>query len=66
MSAPAPAALRPADLPRGRHVRIQSLPPTHVWSLPFLPGLFDKWLLPAVFVMLIVCEWLLRKRVGLL
>lgn len=54
------------DLPRGRHVRIQSLPPTHVWSLPMLPPLFDLWLVPALFVVLIVFEWLLRKRVGML
>jgi hypothetical protein len=54
------------DLPRGRQVRIQSLPPTHVWSLPHLPPLFDVWLLPAAFVGLIVLEWLLRKRVGML
>lgn len=55
-----------ADLPQGRQVRIQSLPPTHVWSLPRLPQLFDLWLLPAAFVALIVLEWLLRKRVGML
>ncbi|MEQ8788345.1 MAG: VWA domain-containing protein [Pirellulaceae bacterium] len=54
------------DLPRGRQVRIQSLPPTHVWSLPNLPTLFDIWLLPAAFVGLIVLEWLLRKRAGML
>jgi hypothetical protein len=54
------------DLPRGRQVRIQSLPPTHVWSLPHLPPLFDVWLLPAAFVGLIVLEWMLRKRVGML
>jgi len=45
------------DLPRGRQVRIESLPPTPIWNLPI-------W--AALFVGLIVTEWLLRKRVGLL
>lgn len=45
------------DLPRGRQVRIESLPPTPIWNLPL-------W--AALFVVLIVTEWLLRKRVGLL
>jgi hypothetical protein len=55
-----------SDLPAGRQVRIQSLPPTHVWSLPLLPPIFDAWLLPGLFVVLLVTEWLLRKRAGLL
>jgi hypothetical protein len=46
-----------ADLPRGRQVRIESLPPRPIWNAPFLAGLF---------VALIGAEWLLRKRVGLL
>jgi hypothetical protein len=45
------------DLPRGRQVRIESLPPRPIWNAPILAGLF---------VMLIGAEWLLRKRVGLL
>ena len=45
------------DLPRGRHVRIESLPPKPIWNSSLLAGLF---------VVLIACEWLLRKRVGLL
>ena len=45
------------DLPRGRQVRIQSLPPTPIWNSPLLAGLF---------VGLIATEWLLRKRYGLL
>lgn len=45
------------DLPRGRQVRIESLPPTPIWNLPL-------W--AALFVVLIATEWLLRKRVGLL
>ncbi len=45
------------ELPRGRQVRIESLPPTPIWNLPI-------W--AALFVVLIATEWLLRKRVGLL
>jgi hypothetical protein len=45
------------DLPRGRQVRIESLPPRPIWNTPLLAGLF---------VGLIAAEWLLRKRVGLL
>lgn len=43
------------DLPRGRQVRIESLPPTPVWNSP---------LVAALFVLLITAEWLGRKRVG--
>lgn len=46
-----------ADLPRGRQVRIESLPPKPIWNAPLLAGLF---------VLLIATEWLLRKRVGML
>jgi hypothetical protein len=46
-----------ADLPRGRQVRIESLPPKPIWNAPLLAGLF---------VALIAAEWMLRKRVGLL
>jgi hypothetical protein len=45
------------DLPRGRQVRIQSLPPSPIWN---------SSLLAVMFVALIAFEWLLRKRVGLL
>jgi hypothetical protein len=45
------------DLPRGRQVRIESLPPRPIWNAPLLAGLF---------IGLIAAEWLLRKRVGLL
>ncbi len=45
------------DLPRGRHVRIESMPPVPIWNSPLLAGLF---------VLLLGGEWLLRKRVGLL
>jgi hypothetical protein len=46
-----------ADLPAGREVRIESLPPKPIWNSPILAGLF---------VALITAEWLLRKRSGLL
>lgn len=46
----------PADLPRGRQVRIESLPPTPLWNSSWLAG---------TFVALITAEWLLRKRAGL-
>ena len=45
------------DLPRGRQVRIESLPPKPIWNAPLLAG---------IFVGLIAAEWMLRKRVGLL
>jgi hypothetical protein len=46
-----------SDLPRGREVRIESLPPRPIWNAPVVAGLF---------VGLIVVEWLVRKRAGLL
>jgi hypothetical protein len=46
-----------ADLPRGRQVRIESLPPRPIWNAPILA---------ALFVGIIATEWLLRKRVGML
>lgn len=45
------------DLPAGRQVRIESMPPEAVWNYP---------LLAAAFITLLVTEWLLRKYVGLL
>jgi hypothetical protein len=46
-----------ADLPRGRQVRIESMPAKPIWNAPILAGLF---------VGLIAVEWLLRKRLGML
>ncbi len=43
------------DLPRGRQVRIESLPPTPIWNSP---------LLVALVVLLLTVEWLWRKRIG--
>lgn len=45
------------DLPKGRQVRIESLPPQPLWNAP---------LLAALFVTLLGTEWMLRKRWGLL
>jgi hypothetical protein len=45
------------DLPRGRQVRIESLPPTPIWNSSLWAGLF---------VALILTEWLWRKRAGML
>jgi hypothetical protein len=44
------------DLPEGRQVRIESMPPEPIWNAPLLAGLF---------VALVATEWLLRKRWGL-
>jgi len=45
------------DLPPGRQVRIESLPPEPVWN---------AWFFGALFVALLLAEWLLRKRAGML
>lgn len=46
----------PADLPPGRQVRIDTLPPETVWNRPIFA---------ALFVFAVSAEWLLRKRWGL-
>jgi hypothetical protein len=43
------------DLPRGRQVRIESLPPDPIWNSPWVALLF---------VAILMAEWLWRKRVG--
>jgi len=45
------------DLPPGRQVRIESLPAEPLWN---------RWPLAALFVGLIVVEWIARKRLGML
>ena len=45
------------DLPPGRQVPIETLPPATLWN---------KWWLLAAFLGLIVSEWILRKRKGML
>jgi hypothetical protein len=44
-------------LPPGRQVRIESLPPQPLWNSPLLVG---------VFVLLLIAEWLGRKKAGML
>ena len=44
------------DLPSGRQVPIEALPPEVLWN---------KWWVLLAFLCLIVTEWVLRKRVGL-
>jgi len=44
------------DFPPGRQVPIESLPPVPLWN---------KWPLLALFLTLVVAEWILRKRRGL-
>jgi hypothetical protein len=46
-----------SDLPPGRKIRVESLPPVPIWNTPAVAGLF---------VLLIGLEWLLRRRVGML
>jgi hypothetical protein len=46
-----------ADLPPGRQVRIESLPPQPLWNSPLLAG---------TFILLLVAEWLARKKAGML
>jgi len=45
------------DLPRGRQVPIESLPPLLLWN---------RWPLLCCFLGLLVGEWMIRKRCGLL
>lgn len=45
-----------SQLPKGRQVRVESLPATPIWN--------SNWL-AALFVVLIAAEWLLRRRVGM-
>jgi hypothetical protein len=47
----------PGDLPAGNQVPIESLPPAVLWN---------RWWLLAAFLGLIVTEWILRKRKGML
>ncbi len=49
------------DLPQGRQVQIASMPPVSIWGLWYVALMFA-----AVFVALIVSEWLMRKWCGML
>lgn len=44
------------DLPAGRQVRIEPLPPRALWN---------SWKVAMLFVLLLVAEWLLRRQVGM-
>lgn len=46
-----------ADLPEGRQVKTEALPPLPLWN---------HWLLMPVFLCLLVAEWILRKVGGML
>jgi hypothetical protein len=50
------ASRLPFDLPRGRRVTIESMPPDPIWNTPVLALLF---------VTLLTAEWMIRRRVGL-
>jgi hypothetical protein len=45
------------DLPAGRRVPIQNLPPIPIWN---------RWWVLAAFLSCITGEWILRKRKGML
>jgi hypothetical protein len=45
------------ELPRGRRVPIESLTPYEIWN---------RWWVLGAFLLLVICEWILRKRKGLL
>jgi len=45
------------ELPRGRRVPLESLPPLEIWN---------RWWLLAALVGLVTTEWILRKRKGML
>ncbi len=45
------------DLPRGRPVKVASMPPIVLWN---------NWRVLSLFLVLLVSEWLLRKRKGML
>jgi hypothetical protein len=45
------------ELPRGRRLPIESLAPYEIWN---------RWWVLGAFLLLVICEWILRKRKGLL
>ncbi len=44
------------DLPAGQQVPIESLPPAPLWN---------KWPVLTLFIVLLITEWILRKRRGM-
>jgi hypothetical protein len=51
------AAQLPDDLPGGRQVPVESLPPVPLWN---------RWPVLLLFLVLLIGEWLLRKRAGMI
>ena len=50
------AARLPADLPSGRQVPVENLPSVPLWN---------RWPVLLLFLVLLITEWLLRKRAGM-
>jgi hypothetical protein len=50
------ASRLPLDLPRGRRVTIESMPPDPIWNSP---------LLALLFVVLLTAEWMIRRCAGM-
>ncbi len=50
------AARLPADLPGGRQVPVENLPSVPLWN---------RWPVLLLFLVLLITEWLLRKRAGM-
>ena len=50
------AAQLPDDLPEGRQVPFETLPPLPLWN---------KWPVLLLFLVLLISEWVLRKRKGM-
>jgi hypothetical protein len=46
-----------AELPAGRRMPVENLPPLAIWN---------RWWLLSAFLLLISSEWILRKRAGML
>ena len=44
------------DLPEGRQVPVETLPPKPLWN---------RWPLLCLFLVLLIAEWILRKRGGM-
>ena len=50
------ASRLPDDLPGGRQVPVENLPPVPLWN---------RWPVLLLFLVLLITEWLLRKRGGM-
>ena len=45
-----------SNLPSGRQVRVEPLPPEPIWN---------SWQFALLFVVLLVTEWIMRRQVGM-